>query len=84
MVTLSGNLHYEVDHAYIHVFTPTEPKLSAPAVPPKPQHYSAPSWQSATVHHPKPPTDGYERVVQMTKEKSSTLGMCDWLYTKLS
>ncbi|CAK8685544.1 unnamed protein product [Clavelina lepadiformis] len=44
-----------------------------PHVPPKPVGYTAPSWQSAEpdVPRPKPPVDGFERVVQMSKGNSS-------------
>uniref|UniRef100_H2YMG6 Multiple PDZ domain crumbs cell polarity complex component n=1 Tax=Ciona savignyi TaxID=51511 RepID=H2YMG6_CIOSA len=46
---------------------------SAPTVPPKPVGYTAPSWQNAEPDkpRPKPPIDGFERIVQMSKGKSS-------------
>uniref|UniRef100_H2XN51 PDZ domain-containing protein n=1 Tax=Ciona intestinalis TaxID=7719 RepID=H2XN51_CIOIN len=46
---------------------------SAPVVPPKPVGYTAPSWQTAEPEKPKPkpPIDGFERIVQMSKGKSS-------------
>nr|CAB3263926.1 multiple PDZ domain protein [Phallusia mammillata] len=49
------------------------PDHMPPSVPPKPVGYTAPSWQTAEpdVPKPKPPIDGFERIVQMSKGTSS-------------
>ncbi|XP_078485360.1 multiple PDZ domain protein [Ciona intestinalis] len=72
-IAVTANTIQRKDEPQQPIIRQQEVFSSAPVVPPKPVGYTAPSWQTAEPEKPKPkpPIDGFERIVQMSKGKSS-------------